>query len=293
MFGRLIVNAYLNTNKFSEHTRWLLAAAYKLGLDMDVKTNAECLVQLSDHIDPFAREEIRPDFILFWDKDIRLAEHLEMLGYRVFNSAKAIANCDDKSQTHLILQHAGIPMPVTMFAPMTYPNIGYPNYDYLNQIEQVIGFPMVVKEFFGSFGAQVYLVHDHEELLQKVKEIGTSQILFQQFIKSSVGRDLRLQVVKDEVIACMNRYSVDGDFRANISNGGHMKKYEPDQEAVELAIRCCKLLELDFAGVDLLFGENGSYLVCEINSNAHFKNIYDCTGVDTAEKMLNYIIKRV
>ena len=44
----------------------------------------------------------------------------------------------------------------------------------------------------------------------------------------------------------------------------------------------------DFAGVDLLFGSSGA-LLCEVNSNAHFKNLMDCTGVNTAEKILDYI----
>jgi RimK family alpha-L-glutamate ligase len=118
-------------------------------------------------------------------------------------------------------------------------------------------------------------------------------MLFQEFIKSSKGKDLRLQVVGNQVVAAMYRYSENGDFRANITNGGKMKLFDPSEEQVELAIKCCKIIGLDFAGVDILFGENQEPIVCEVNSNAHFKNIFDCTGINVADCILEYIIKRI
>ncbi|MBQ9938736.1 MAG: hypothetical protein IJO96_04310, partial [Oscillospiraceae bacterium] len=48
------------------------------------------------------------------------------------------------------------------------------------------------------------------------------------------------------------------------------------------------LLGLDFGGVDILFGENGP-IVCEVNSNAHMKNIRDVTGIDVAEHIAAHI----
>ncbi len=118
-------------------------------------------------------------------------------------------------------------------------------------------------------------------------------MLFQEFIQNSKGKDLRLQVVGNQVVAAMYRYSENGDFRANISNGGRMRSYEPSQKQMDLAIQCCKILGLDFAGVDILFGKNQESIVCEVNSNAHFKNIYDCTGINVADSIMEYIIKRI
>jgi RimK family alpha-L-glutamate ligase len=152
---------------------------------------------------------------------------------------------------------------------------------------------MVVKESFGSFGWQVYLVNDRSELMEKVKQLGAKPILFQQFIKSSFGRDIRLQVVGNKVIAGMYRYSENGDFRANLTIGGTMKPYQPSKEECDLALLCCEIVGLDFAGVDLLFGENEKPIVCEINSNAHFKNIYDCTGVNAADAIMEHIYHKM
>ena len=132
------------------------------------------------------------------------------------------------------------------------------------------------------------MANSYEEassIISKNKE----PLIIQEFISESSGRDIRINVVGDKTVASMIRYN-EGDFRANITNGGSMKKYEPSKDEVELALRVCKLLKLDFGGVDLLFGKNGPIL-CEVNSNAHFKNIYDCTGINVAEEIGEYVEK--
>ncbi|MGB8455416.1 MAG: RimK family alpha-L-glutamate ligase [Anaerocolumna sp.] len=295
MKGWLITNAFLHTHKFTEIHLWLTEAAKKLGVDLIARTNAEILVQLDSNFtnDKHTKSIEKPDFVLFWDKDVRLAEFLEMKGYPVFNSSRGIAVCDDKSLTHLYLQGAGIRMPKTILAPMTFSNIGYNNLEFLGQVEKELSYPVIIKECFGSLGQQVYLANNNQELKEKVFTIGAKPMLFQEFIKSSKGKDLRLQVVGNQVVAAMYRYSDNGDFRANISNGGKMKSYEPNQKQIDLAVECCKVLGMDFAGVDILFGKNQEPVICEVNSNAHFKNMYDCTGINVADSILSYIIKRI
>ena len=291
MKGILVVNAFLHSNKFNEIHAWLVSAARKQGIGLEIKTNAELLIDLPPDIAGEGMDDV--DFILFWDKDVRLAQYLEQLGYPVFNSSNAIRICDDKAQTHLALMSAKLPMPGTIIAPMTFDNIGYTNYDFLKCVGKKLGFPLIVKECFGSFGQQVYLVFNYEELIQQLQQCGTRPVIFQEFIQTSKGRDVRLQVIGDRVVASMYRYSENGDFRANASIGGSILPYEPSQEQCELALQCCKVIGLDFAGVDLLFGEKDESLVCEVNSNAHFKNIFDCTGVNAADEIISYIKHRI
>lgn len=284
MTGILVVNEFLYTNKFNEIHEWLLNAAKRQNIDLKLSTNAELMIDIGG-------EGPKPeaDFILFWDKDVRLAYYLEQSGYRVFNSSKAIEICDDKSLTHLTLMKHDIPMPRTRIAPKTFDNIGYTNYHFLKETAKALDYPLVVKECFGSFGQQVYLAKNDSELLEITKKIGAKPMLFQQYIKTSFGRDVRLQVVGGKVIAAMKRYGENGEFRANLTIGGRMEEFHPTKEQCELAVRCCDIIGLDFAGVDLLFGENEKPIVCEVNSNAHFKNIYDCTGVNAADAIMQYI----
>jgi len=287
--GFLVVNHFLQTSKFTDLYERLKKGAEAAGLTLLVKTGCDLLSEISSG---FLKEQEKPDFVLFWDKDIRLAKLLEGMGVPLFNSAAAIEACDDKSLTHLALSGV-VPMPKTICAPMTYPAVGYTDLDFVETAGEALGFPMVIKECFGSFGAQVYLVNTQEEAKEKVKSLAGVPFIFQEFIAASTGRDIRLQVVGDRVIAAMLRFSETGDFRAGITSGGSMKPYEPTEEQKEMAILVCKALGLDFAGVDFLFGENDEPILCEVNSNAHFKNLYDCTGVDAAAEIMAYISKKL
>lgn len=288
-YGWLVINEFLNTSKYTELYEWFVRAASEYNIRLTVKTNAELLT--SDIRKCYEEEQI--EFVLFWDKDIRLAQLLESIGAKVFNSAKAIEACDDKSYSYILLKQAGIPMPNTVLGPKTFEGINYPSLGFLEGVEERLGYPVVLKECYGSFGQQVYLIENREELVEKVTATSPKPILFQEFIRNSFARDLRLQVVGEEVVATMYRYSETGDFRANITNGGKMKYYEPSAAEIKVAVDSCKALGLDFGGVDILFGENQVPLVCEVNSNAHFRNIYDCTSVNVAKRIMNYIAKKL
>lgn len=291
MWGWLVVNRFLHTEKFTEHTSWFLHAAKKQGISLSCKTNAEIPVMVTGgKIMPVLQEEL-PDFVLFWDKDIRLAKALEKMGVRLYNRAEAVYACDDKYETFYRLSGKGdFLLPVTIPAPMTYDNVGYHDFAFLDAVIGQLGFPMVVKECFGSFGMQVHLAGGRKELVEIVGKIGAKPMVFQQYIAKSRGKDLRLQVVGDEVVCAMLRESGTGDFRANLTLGGRMQAYEPSEEECALAVAAAKALELDFAGVDLLMEDDRRY-VCEVNSNAHFKKIADCTGVDVAEAIMSYIAR--
>ena len=84
------------------------------------------------------------------------------------------------------------------------------------------------------------------------------------------------------------RRSTDGDFRSNLTRGGAMEPYTPTEAEAALAIRAAKLLGLDFAGVDVLFGKDGP-IICEVNSNPHFKTTLECTGVNMADEIMQHI----
>lgn len=71
-----------------------------------------------------------------------------------------------------------------------------------------------------------------------------------------------------------------------------MRKIALTEEMKDVAIRACDEIGLDFAGVDVLFGNNGP-IVCEVNSNPHFKSSLDCTGVDMSEKILAYVTEQM
>ncbi len=279
MTGWLIVNGFLNSSKFNEIYSWLKTAFENRGHTIDVYTNSE--------LSNIYEIEVKPDFVLFWDKDIPLAKRLEKMGLKLFNSSSAIENCDNKALTYIALL-GEVDMPETIIAPMTYRNIGYNNKDFVKNAVVRLGLPLIIKECYGSFGQQVYMANSLEEAVDIVENT-VEPLIFQKFIAESRGRDIRINMVGDMAVASMLRYN-NNDFRANITNGGNMESYTPNSVEIDIAKRACRALGLDFGGVDILFSEKGP-LVCEVNSNAHFKNIYDCTGVNVAEYIAEYVEK--
>ncbi len=279
MKGWLVVNGFLNSSKFNEIYQWLKAAFERRGHIIEVYSNIELKL-----IDSSIK---MPDFVLFWDKDIVLARELEAMGLRLFNSSRAIELCDNKALTYITLK-GKLPMPNTITVPMTYRNIGYNSMEFVKEAGERLGYPFIIKECFGSFGQQVYMAKDQRQAEEIVSHTA-EPLIFQEYIAESRGRDIRINIVGGKAKASMLRRN-EKDFRANITIGGSMEKYTPSPEETDIAEGACRILGLDFGGVDILIGSNGP-LLCEVNSNAHFKSIYDCTGVNIAEKIEEYIEK--
>lgn len=287
MKGLLIINQFVNSGKFTEIHQMLQNAAEGLDIRLDVKKSGELLHNIA------FLEQLPYDFILFWDKDILLAKMLEACGFPVFNSADAIFYCDNKGYTDLILNKNHLRTPLTFTAPLTYERYGYRPTDFTEKIIEQLGFPFIIKELRGSFGQQVYLVHDRDEMERVLDRVGYKGILFQEFIAHSAGKDVRINVVGDRVVSSMLRYSISGDFRSNITNGGKSENYEASPAQQAAAVEACRALGLDYAGVDVLFGEDDEPIICEVNSNPHFKSSLDCTGVDMSPLILSHIKGKV
>lgn len=262
----------------------LVAALTARGVAAQPLANTACVVSVAPTVS--VSPVTRGDAVLFWDKDTRLAFALEAMGATVYNTAEAVRVCDDKSETHRLLAAHGIPMPETLLAPMTYLEADGAVEPFLCAAEAKLGFPLVVKECYGSLGEQVYLVHNGTELRRRVEGMHHRPFLLQRFVREAAGEDTRLYVVGDRVVAAMKRRNP-SDFRANIAIGGEAHPYTPTAEETALALRCCRLLGLQFGGVDLLRGP----LVCEVNSNAQMAGITACTGVDVADCIAAYVIE--
>jgi RimK family alpha-L-glutamate ligase len=284
MDGIIIVSGQLKSEKYEENYEMLIKAFNKKNVDLKKIYNDEVLLKIGCF-------DYKTDFIIFWDKDIKLCRHLENLGYLVFNSSYSIEICDDKGLTALELNKNNIIIPKQILSPKLF--FKTLTDSYLKMIEKELKYPFIVKGTVGSFGKQVFIVNNFSELKQKSELFGSEGIVFQEFIKTSFGKDVRIQVVGGKVIASVKRIAKKGGLCANVSSGGIMENFYPSEKFIEVAEKVCEILKLDFAGIDMLFDKNDEPIVLEVNSNAHFKNLYDCTGINTAEYIADYIIQKV
>ena len=235
---------------------------------------------------------LKCDFIVYLDKDKYLSSLLEKCGFRLFNSHNTIRLCDDKGETHIALANSGIKMPKTLFPPLCYSQ----NADYLQSFieyaESELNYPIIVKESFGSMAQGVFVAETQEELKEIAKKLKLKPHLFQQYMSKKVGVDVRVIVIGGKVVASMERVN-ENDFRSNIAVGGKGKKIELNGQFTALAEKCAKVINVDYCGVDILYGDNCEPVICEINSNAFYDGIEKVTGVNIAKAYAEYIISKI
>ena len=296
MIGWIIYNGTLNIPKIKELVYSLVDEAKKLNIQLEPIKNTELIAMYNNNGEAeliCSNELEEPSFIIFWDKDVFLAKHLEKMGYRVFNSSEAIKNCDHKGLMHLILSNNHIKMPKTILSPMIFDYL-LNSEEYLLNCYEALGQSVIIKESMGSFGMQVYLINNRIEFINKIKELNKNKVDFiiQENIKSSFGKDIRVNIIGDKIIGAMLREST-SDFRANISQGGIGTLIDLSTEQEEIALKAHKALGLDFSGVDLLFGENNEPLLCEVNSNLNFLSFEKIWGKSFGRKILEYILGEI
>lgn len=218
---------------------------------------------------------------------LAVIRQLERMGVRVFNGSATIEAVADKMHTHQILAEYNLPTPKTMLAKFPV---------NMKLIEENLGFPVVVKTLLGVNGTGVFLIENESAFQDLMDLIGETQpnilLIFQKFVASSKGRDLRLLVIDGKVVAAMERRSKPGGFKANYSQGGSVVEFKPDAEAERLAIETAKVLNIQVAGIDLLFTDEG-YTICEANTFPGFKGLESCCDVNIPQEIYNAMIERM
>ncbi|STX50226.1 ribosomal protein S6 modification protein [Legionella busanensis] len=215
---------------------------------------------------------------------LNVIRQLELLGVCSINTSKAIETVKDRMRVGQLLTYYQLPVPKTMTLNFPIP---------LETIKKEIGFPLVIKNMTSARGIGVSLcetIESFQDLMGLLGNQFNQQLVIQEFIANSYGRDLRVFVVGQEIVGCMQRISKSG-FKANYSLGGNVEPFDITPEIAKLALECTKIVNLDISGVDLLFGQDG-YLICEANSSPGFKGMELATEEDIAKKIMHYAISK-
>lgn len=290
MKGLIIRNAYFKSAevdyqvdriKYELENLGVLVDVVKNGYDVYVDSNSEIVSLYKDY-----------DFCVFLDKDKYLGEMLEKLGLKVFNNHQSISSCDDKMLTLLKLANSGIKVPKTISAPLCFSSGATLSLKDADKIIDILSLPLVVKKSFSSLGKGVYLVNSKQELIDIVNENAFEPKIYQEFISSSFGKDVRIICVNKKYLCSMLRSSK-GDFRSNAALGGDAVEFKPDNRYVELAEKVANILNLDYMGIDLMIGEAGEPVLCEVNSNAFFTTMERVCNVNVAKAYAEHIVNTV
>jgi RimK family alpha-L-glutamate ligase len=200
------------------------------------------------------------------------------------NTPDATLRAIHKFATAAALSDAGIRVPEATMALSA---------DRLNAVRGEFGEEAVYKTAIGTHGGGTWKVGPDEQVSAKV---GSRYAFLQSLIDRDGDRhrDVRVYVVGDRVVGAMFRYAPDNDWRTNVALGGAVEDATSKvPDSVErTALDATEAIGLDYAGVDLVEGEEG-WFVLEVNPTAGFKGLYEATGRSPAPYIAKQAIERV
>jgi tetrahydromethanopterin:alpha-L-glutamate ligase len=183
---------------------------------------------------------------------------LRELGVTVWNDARAIERCVDKSTTTFLLQRAGVP------TPRTFARVDRAEAEAIAATLLAEGQELVQKPLFGAQGKGLRLISALGDLASPEEVNGVYYL--QEFIPPAQKhhQDWRLFVCQGRVIASMIRHG--SSWITNIKQGARAKAAIASQALVDLAVRAASCVGADYAGVDIIQARDGRFFVLEVNS---------------------------
>jgi RimK family alpha-L-glutamate ligase len=204
---------------------------------------------------------------------------IEDMGVKVINPARSIEKAVDKYYTSALLEDAGIKTPRTIVTE---------SFSEAMKAFKELGEDVVVKPLFGSLGMGITRISDEDVAYRvfRALEMTKSVYYIQEFIPHG-GRDIRVFIVGDQVVASMQRVS--DDWKTNISSGGKATPYTPSDEAIEMSLKASEKLGLMYTGVDIIETEDEAFVI-ELNSTPGWEGLQSVTDFDVTEALLDHVM---
>jgi ribosomal protein S6--L-glutamate ligase len=212
-----------------------------------------------------------------------VVNQFDMMGVPVLNNSIPIARARDKLRALQLLSRFGIDIPRTVMCRFRD--------EVPLAVEQVGGLPCIMKLIQGTQGVGVLIASSMSEVEGMLDTLWTlgQEILIQELIVESRGRDVRALVMGDRVVAAMRRTAREGEFRSNIHRGGEAQPIELPRDYAEAAVKAARVIGLEVAGVDMLESRSGPKIM-EVNTSPGFEGLESVTGVDIASLYVEHAV---
>ena len=155
-----------------------------------------------------------------------------------------------------------------------------------------LSLPLIVKKVYGSLGEGVFLANNKQELLSIYLQHAHNPILFQEYMPKSKGKSIRVLIIDGKVFGSFIRKN-QGDFRSNFGDTAGSEVLQNNEKYHAFAQKIADILEIEYAGIDLLDDQNGQPILCEINSNAFFEEFEKVTSLNVARAYAEMVIRKI
>jgi len=189
----------------------------------------------------------------------------------------------NKLLTHLVLQQADIPMPITYLTPTAAA---------AKKLLEKINYPIVMKFPEGTQGKGVMFADSFASASSVLDALHSLKqpFIIQEYVETG-STDIRAIVVGDKVVASMQRIAVHGEKRANLHAGGQGEAVELDAHTHRIAVKAAHAMGAEICGVDILHGVSGPTVI-ELNLSPGLQGIKKATGIDVAEYIAKHLAKQ-
>ncbi len=212
---------------------------------------------------------------------LTVVRQFDLMGVPVLNPAVSIARSRDKLRSLQILTAKKIAVPITVCARSPAA--------VQSALKIVGGCPVIVKLQQGSQGIGTMIAETPQAVMSLLETFWAmgQDIILQEYIRESKGRDVRAVVVGRRVVAAMRRTARAGEFRSNLHRGGVAVGVQLDPAYRTVAIKAVRLMALEVGGVDMVETRSGPKIL-EINASPGLEGIERASGIDVAGAVIDY-----
>jgi RimK family alpha-L-glutamate ligase len=159
-----------------------------------------------------------------------------------------------------------------------------------NYSNNLLNYPLVVKNPFGRGGNEVFLVKNELELKEKQEQF--PNVTIQSYCKTNMPKDLRVYVINNKIVAAILRKGIN-DFRANYSISHDAEVYNPSNEEKDYIYNIISCFNIDYAGIDFLINDKNELIFNEIEDSVGARALYELTNINIAELYIKYIYNSI
>lgn len=214
---------------------------------------------------------------------LEVLRYLAERGLKIFSSPYSILRVLDRLSCTITMQLADIPMPPTTITESV---------DQALTALDIYG-EAVFKPLYTSKARGMFILENGPDARAAIEQYKTENpIMYIQKTIELGDLDLGIAFLGGEYLTTYARCKTNGAWNTTTESGGKYRPYEPSPEIIELARKAQAQFDLDFTCVDVAITDDGP-CVFEVSAFGGFRGIQETSGIDAAQRYVEYVMERI